>query len=93
MTWRNVIACFSTAIIKSRTWKYVCVTPAALSGRVLNGSKAADPQPTPEGLKSVHSGSLNQNPVGPFRVDSRRLAKSYIESVPTSEFGATTDIR
>ena len=26
-------------------------------------------------------------------VDSRRLAKSYIESVPTTEFGATTDIR
>jgi len=26
-------------------------------------------------------------------VDSRRLAKSYLESVPTSEFGATADVR
>jgi hypothetical protein len=27
-----------------------------------------------------------------FRVGSRRLENSYLESVPTSEFGATTDI-
>ena len=26
-------------------------------------------------------------------IDTRRLAKTYIESVPTSEFGTTTDIR
>jgi hypothetical protein len=30
---------------------------------------------------------------GRVRVVSRRLAKSYLELVPTSEFGATTDVR
>ena len=28
-----------------------------------------------------------------LRIDSIRLGKSYLESIPTSEFGATTDIR
>jgi hypothetical protein len=57
------------------------------------GSTPAGQSPARERPTTVHSGSLNQNPVGPFRVVSRRLAKSYIELVPTSEFGVTTDIR
>jgi hypothetical protein len=53
----------------------------------------ADPNPAPIGLLTVHTGSLRKNPVCPSWVVSRRLAKSYIELVPTSEFGGTTDIR
>ena len=45
-----------------------------------------------EGLKTVHNGSLSKFSVRLSWVVSRRLAKSYIESVPTSEFGATTDV-
>jgi len=33
------------------------------------------------------------NHKGPFRVDSRRLAESYIRISCSSEFGATADVR
>ena len=41
-------------------------------------------------VQAQHEG---QNPGCLSWVVSRRLGKSYIKSVPTSEFGATTDVR
>ena len=46
-----------------------------------------------KGPFTVRSCRPGWNSVRPRRVDSRRLAISYIESVPSSEFGTTTDIR
>ena len=40
--------------------------------------------------RSIKHGVINE---GLERVDSRRLEHSYLESVSTSEFGVTTDIR
>jgi hypothetical protein len=57
------------------------------------GSMIAYSHPVPKRPTTVRSGHLLQNSELPYRVVSRRLAKSYIKLVSTSEFGTTTDIR
>ena len=63
----------------------------SMNGR--NGSIFVDPHPSPKGLLTVRFGSLNQYSVCLFRVDSCPCYFTYIESAPTSEFRATTDVR
>jgi hypothetical protein len=57
------------------------------------GSKVSDQSRARERPLTVLSRHTDTYAECRIRVDSRRLAKSYIELVPTSEFVTTTDIR
>jgi hypothetical protein len=57
------------------------------------GSMAVDPHPCPKGPLTVLLRHTVTYAVCPGWVGSRCLENSYLESVPTSELGTTTDIR
>jgi hypothetical protein len=92
MTERNIIVSFYISIKIAHGTTYTYAVEVELA-KVPLESMIADLLPAAKGPRTVLLRPTETYSECRSWVVSRRLAKSYIELVPTSEFGTTTDIR